>query len=239
MARAKHKDSFWTSYSDLMTSLFFVMLVLFIICIVRVGAVNRELRQAAESAKKTAAEANADKKALENILKLDEQFEELSKSSSLKYDTEKKMFYAKDFEGIEIFYPFTGNNLAEATKIKSEYISTVDKVGKDLAVILKKLYDKNHDFKYQLVIEGTAAIPFEQKIAKTFNPDSPVMYDLSYKRALALYNAWKGLNLRKYNTEIIIAGSGFNGINRDDRKEDNNKRFTIQIIPKISRPEIK
>lgn len=64
------------------------------------------------------------------------------------------------------------------------------------------------------------------------------MYWLSYKRALALYNKWRsqGLNLRDYNTEIIIAGSGFNGINRDNRVEDNNKRFIIQIIPKVSRP---
>ena len=61
------------------------------------------------------------------------------------------------------------------------------------------------------------------------------MYKLSYERALALYLRWKtiGIDLRRYNTEIIIAGSGFNGINRDNIKEDNNKRFIIQIIPKI------
>ena len=42
---AKNKqDSFWTSYSDLMTSLFFVMLVLFIICLVKIGGANRELK---------------------------------------------------------------------------------------------------------------------------------------------------------------------------------------------------
>ena len=66
------------------------------------------------------------------------------------------------------------------------------------------------------------------------------MYDLSYRRALALYNRWrsKGLNFRQYNTEIIIAGSGFNGNNRDTIIEDYNKRFVIQIIPKIDRPEI-
>lgn len=45
-----------------------------------------------------------------------------------------------------------------------------------------------------------------------------------------------GINLRQYNMEIIIAGSGFNGINRDKTVEENNKRFVIQIIPKISKP---
>jgi len=65
------------------------------------------------------------------------------------------------------------------------------------------------------------------------------MYELSYHRALALYRQWlsKGVDLRKYNTEVIIAGSGFNGINRDNKVEENNKRFVIQIIPKISRPK--
>ena len=65
------------------------------------------------------------------------------------------------------------------------------------------------------------------------------MLILSYQRALVLYKRWaeQGLNLRKYNTEIIIAGSGFNGTNRDQRIEENNKRFIIQIIPKISRPK--
>ena len=67
------------------------------------------------------------------------------------------------------------------------------------------------------------------------------MYKLSYDRALALYLYWrnKGLDFRKYNTEVIIAGSGFNGINRDSKTEDYNKRFIIQIIPKINRPKAK
>ena len=46
----KHKESFfWTSYSDLMTSLFFIMLVLFVLVIVllhkRMEATERELAE--------------------------------------------------------------------------------------------------------------------------------------------------------------------------------------------------
>ena len=89
------------------------------------------------------------------------------------------------------------------------------------------------------MIEGTAAIPYKELQAGTFNPDNIGMYELSYHRALALYNKWKHLNFRDSNTEIIIAGSGFNGINRDNVVEDNNKRFIIQIIPKIDKPESK
>ena len=98
MAKTKQKDPFWTSYSDLMTSLFFVMLVLFIICLVKVGGMNGQLQEALK-------EANADKEDLENILGLEAQFKTLSESSSLEYDSIKKMFYAKDFQEKEIFYP--------------------------------------------------------------------------------------------------------------------------------------
>lgn len=220
--RINRQDSFWTSYSDLMTSLFFVMLVLFIVCLVRVSNINAGLNSKLEQ--------------YESILKLEQQFKILAKSTSLEYDPEKRMFYAKDFVGIEIFNPFTGTNLKDATIIKKEYLSTVDKVGKDLQSILKQLYTENKNFKYLLVIEGTAAIPWQEKYSKTYNPDSHTMYDLSYRRALALYDEWKNLNLRQYNTEIIISGSGFNGVNRDNINEDNNKRFVIQIIPKIDRP---
>lgn len=82
----------------------------------------------------------------------------------------------------------------------------------------------------------TAAIPYKALRSKSFDPDQIEMYELSYRRALALYNKWKHLNFRESNTEIIIAGSGFNGINRDKIIEDNNKRFVIQIIPKIEKP---
>ena len=217
MPRAKQKDPFWTSYADLMTSLFFVMLVLFIIGLIKVGS--------------ALADANATTEQLKNILQLEEQCKTLSQSSSLGYDEAKKMFYAKDFVGIEIFE-------SEQDKIKPQYLETVDKVGRDLHEILKSL--SNENFKYQLVIEGNAAIEWHNLKKGTFNPDSKEMYLLSYRRALALYNRWKfvdKLDFRKYNTEIIIAGSGFNGINRDTEVEDNNKRFVIQIIPKISRPK--
>lgn len=220
MPSNKRKDSFWLSYSDLMTSLFFVMFVLFVVCIVKMKSANAMLGDALD-------DANAQKEELEKILQLDKQFEELSKSTTLKYIEERKTFIAKDFEGIEIFQP-------EEDKIKSEYLSVVEKVGRDLDVLLNTLHRRNPAFNYLLVIEGNSA-------NSNFSPmdkDRTYNYRLSFDRAMALYNYWrgKGLDLRKYNTEIQICGSGLNGVNRDDNIEANNKRFVIQIIPKISRP---
>ena len=231
MKRNEDNGSFWLSYSDLMTSMFFIMLVLFIVCLVKVSVSYRELQEAKQKTEQILAETQATNEQLQQILQLDKQFKDLSNSSRLGYDEDKKMFYAKDFVGIEIFNPNDDN-------IKDEYLADVKAVGKDLEIILKKLHSENPNFRYQLVIEGTAAIKWEHKANGTYNPDNQEMYWLSYRRALALYNKWKqqGLDLRKYNTEVIIAGSGFNGINRDEKIEDNNKRFIIQIIPKVSRP---
>lgn len=226
MAKKKQNDPFWTSYSDLMTSLFFVMLVLFIICLVKVGGMNGELRRAYK-------EAIADKQDLENILRLEDQFKVLSESSSLEYDSIRKMFYAKDFQEKEIFD-------SKDDKIKPKYYGIVDTVGNDIVEILKSL-NQNEAFNYQMVIEGNAAIKWQDLKSGDYNPDNIEMYHLSYDRALALYLYWKenGIDFRKYNTEVIIAGSGFNGINRDNKVEDYNKRFIIQIIPKINRPKAK
>lgn len=222
MANNNKKALFWTSYSDLMTSLFFAMLVLFVVVVVAMGAANRKTKEALQKANVTIEQQN-------QILRLQDQFNTLTTSSSLKYDEKKRMFYAKDFVGIEIFN-------SNSDTIKPQYIETVDRVGSDIKKLIDSLNKNNTDFKYQLVIEGTAAIPYRELVTKTFNPDNISMYDLSYHRALALYNRWKHLNFRDSNTEIIIAGSGFNGINRDEINEDNNKRFIIQIIPKIDKP---
>ena len=233
MARGKQKDPFWTSYSDLMTSLFFVMLVLFIICLVKVGKTNGELNDKVRDLDSLNFTLNADNDDLRNILQLESQFKVLSESASLQYDPIKKMFYAKDFQEKEIFY-------SNEDEIKEQYLAVVDSVGYDLLQIMQSL-NQNKEYNYQLVIEGNAAIKWENLQSGKYNPDDVAMYHLSYRRALALYLHWKskGLDFRKYNTEVIIAGSGFNGINRDENVEDYNKRFIIQIIPKINRPKEK
>ena len=214
-----------------MTSLFFVMLVLFIICLIKVGGLYREVEDANTQLGHVVDSVNAENHQLEQILQLEEQFKVLSQSSSLDYDKEKRMFFAKDFVGREIFN-------SESDQIIDSFLVKVDKVGKDLENILAKL-NTEKKFKYQLIIEGNAAIDWKDKKNNHYDPDNYKMYELSYKRALALYNRWRkdSIDLRKYNTEVIIAGSGFNGINRDTIIEDNNKRFIIQIIPKIIKPE--
>lgn len=217
------EKSFWLSYSDLMTSLFFIMLVLFIVSVPIIFRLQKEIGQLENEL----GELKVTNEQYRNILQLEEQFKRLSSASTLRYDEKHRTFVAKDFEGIEIFEP-------EKDIIKNDFLKTVDKVGKDLENLLKELNSQNPDFKYLLVIEGNSANKYNHSMSK----DKEYNYNLSYKRALALYYRWQkqGIDLRKYNTEIQICGSGLNGINRDTKVEENNKRFVIQIIPKVSKP---
>lgn len=211
MAGGKKKnDFFWVSFSDLMTTMFFVMLVLFVLTVVYL-----KVEQA-----KTVAKVEE----LEKIVQLEKQFEPLQKGGDFHYLEECKKFIAKDLMGKEIFEP-------EKTVILEQYEGATIKVGRRLEEFLVKLEKENPDFSYLLVLEGNMANSWD----KRFSKNSEYGFKTSYERALAVYNLWLANNIdfRKSNVEVLISGSGFNGLCREP-VEDNNKRFSIQIIPKVS-----
>lgn len=217
----ENKNIFWVSYSDLMTSLFFIMLVLFVVTVGYLKIKQKDLVQMTEDLgviKDSLLVSNQEK---DQLLNLEKQFEQLSESGDFKIIGEK--YYYDELMGRTIFR-------SESTVFHPDFdISIIDDAGKKLSAFLETLDD---DLKYLLIIEGNAA-------RKVSNPqltpiDDPTGYELSYKRALAIYERWveMGINLRKNNVEVLICGSGFNGISRD-KNEDNNKRIVIQIIPKV------
>ena len=85
----------------------------------------KELEREKQKTEQIMAETQATNEQLQQILQLDQQFKELSNSSVLGYDEEKKIFYAKDFVGVEIFNPNDDN-------IKPEYLGKVKDVGEAL-----------------------------------------------------------------------------------------------------------
>jgi len=211
MAGSKKKnDFFWVSFSDLMTTMFFVMLVLFVLTVVYL-----KMEQA-----KTVARVDQ----LEKIVQLEEQFKPLQADGQFYYLETCKKFVAKELMGQEIFEP-------EKTEILPEYIEPTVKIGKKLENFLNDLQQQNPDFSYLLVIEGNMANTWNQR----YDKNSPYAYKTSYERALAVYNLWQKNNIdfRKKNVEVLISGSGFHGLCREP-VEENNKRFSIQIIPKVS-----
>lgn len=210
MSKNNNNDFFWVGYSDLTTSLFFVMLILFVTTVAY-------LKNQQEQIKATLTE-------YESILQLKEQFKLLGEDESFYYLEECKKFVAKDLIGQEIFEP-------NKTNILNEFIEPTFNVGRKIEMFIDILATKSKNFDYLLVIEGNMANTYDRR----FNADSEQGYKLSYERALAVYNLWlkKGIDLRKTNVEVLISGSGFNGLCRE-KVEENNKRFSIQIIPKVT-----
>lgn len=230
MSKNKKESFFWTSYSDLMTSLFFIMLVLFVLSMVIVKQnarkANEEITRVLDSVQYSLDSVKVSNEQLTRILKIDEQFKPLQESGLFKYYPDTRKFVAKDLIGQEIFNP-------NEVVIKPEFKQKTLEVGRVLDNLLREL-TANKEFKYQVVIEGNMANTWDKK----YNNNLDDSYIASYKRALAVYKLWNdnNIDLRKYGVELLICGSGLNGLDREPI-EDNNKRFTIQIIPKVSRPK--
>ena len=238
---SKKESYLWTSYSDLMTSLFFVMLMLFVLslAIVKKNNIeiirqnseiirqNQELTLLKDSLAGALTKAQTTIEQQNRILRIDEQFRPLQESGVFKYYKNSRKFVAKDLLGIEIFRP-------NSSKILHEYRTPALKIGYVIDSTLQILHKENPDFSYLLVIEGNVANTYDHR----YSEDGGYGYKLSYERALAVYSLWKesGIDLRKYNTEVLICGSGWNGLDRDNT-EEYNKRFSIQIIPKVSSPK--
>lgn len=223
MKKKQQQSFFWASYSDLMTSLFFIMLVMFILVIVIMKHTNDKLSDSLAMTQVTLEEQK-------KLNQIDEQFKPLiEKKDKFIYDSLSRKYVAKDFIGKEIFD-------SQKAQILPEFKNKTISIGKTIEVFLAKLSRENKSFKYLLIIEGNAGIP----ITKRKSIDDNYAYRLSFNRALAVYQLWRQakINLRKYNTEIQICGSGFNGLGRDKR-EDYNKRFQIQIIPLVTNPNIR
>ena len=211
----KNKDFFWLSYSDLMTSLFFVMLILFILFYTIQNQSITALNQAKQ-------ELSVRLEEYERLQQVEKHMKQLRSNPSFIYLPECKKYVMKDLIGEEIFYP-------NKTDIKAEFIDKTIKAGMEIEKFLSIL-SKDKSLSFLLVIEGNMANFYDRRM----DEDNKIGYQYSYNRALAVHLLWlsRGINLRKYNTEILIAGSGFSGLCRENT-EENNKRFSIQIFPKI------
>ena len=130
----KKRDFFWLSYSDLMTSLFFVMLVLFVLVytmqnkmITELGEKGRELDRIKEI-----------EKAVNNI-----------DTAYFKYDAENK----KHILNMQFLFPKGSYEIAKILPDKRDDLLKAGEVIKKL--ILK--YPEEENIKYLIVVEGQAS----------------------------------------------------------------------------------
>jgi hypothetical protein len=202
---SKQAKMFWTSYADLMTSLFFIMLVLLVLTI---AMMKRQQKTTEEQ--------------LKRIVEIQNSVKELD-TTYFQYQEEHKRYKLK------IDVNFKSNSFA-ITDIPLQLRLDLLNAGRKIYAKMRVLTVQNNDVNYLFIIEGNA-----QKYRNNYLQAPNNGYILSYKRSLSLVNYWKqnGLNFSTFkNCEILIVGSGYYGKSREIN-ESENRKFTIQITPKI------
>lgn len=203
MSKKNIRYNFWTGYSDLMTSLFFVMLMLFVLTIV---LLHKRIIFSEE-------ERVATQKQLDKIKEIEEAVKGID-STYFEYNT----IYKKHVLKISVNFP-TG--ISDMNRIDSLTKDNLEEAGNSIIKSLRKINKEYPGIQYLLVIEGQAS-----------NDRYPYNFELSYNRALSLSRFWddKGIDFGE-NCEILISGSGIGGIMREE-EEFKNQRFLIHLIPK-------
>lgn len=218
---AKQKESFfWVSYSDMMTSLFFIMLLLFLLSTGGMYIMKKR--------------ADAEKQATEKEMqKIDEIREAANRLPERFFEPDEnkrwslKRAYAPKFNA--------GDYRIE---VQNDTLSLLE-VGHSLMDVVEKLNEKKKDpefnkmdITYLVVIEGMASRD------NYYDNDR-----LSYTRALMLYYLWKrnGIDFEQTQCEVQVSGSGVRGYGRYNsdglhpEDEWQNQRILIQIIPKLGK----
>jgi hypothetical protein len=212
-------DFFWPSFTDLMTSLFFIMLVLYVLTYVQLKIRNRVLENQLKIIKTVEANLAPLKKDKELFA-----YEEKHKRFKLAFDVKFEKDKFDISSDLDLINP-------ELTRTK------IEGAGKKLIAVINRLKQEKDkdtslsDVSYILVISGYASKDYNKN-----NLDHN--YKLSYLRALNLWSYWKSIGIDfespAYNNliDLQIAGNGWGGVGRLNQESD-NQRFLIQIFPKI------
>lgn len=211
---AKKESYFWTSYSDLMTSMFFIMLVLFVLAIT---LSHRHIN-----------EINKERLATKEQLRIIEEIEKATQTIDPKYFRYSPE-HRKHVLNINVYFPAREYELHYINKRTQEELI---KAGSAIQKSIEQITSKYPELQYILVIEGQSS-----KDSYRYN------YELSYNRALTLMKLWEENNINfGPKCEVVIGGNGDGklygtGFMRSPI-ELNNQRFLIHILPKTSLPKM-
>ena len=210
MAHKKKGESFWTGYSDLMTNLFFVMLMLFVL---EIALPHKQVVIAEDARIDTQKQLDRIEELNQSIEKIDQQYFE--------YDS---LFKRHTLKEIQVSFK---TNSSDINDIEQSQLDKLIGAGNAIVAFMAKAKSSIPDAQYLLIIEGQSS-----KDGYVRN------YELSYERALALIRYWalNGIEFENLgNCEVLIAGSGQSSHFRlvpDNARNKRNQRFVIHIIPK-------
>ena len=220
MKKNKKESFFWTSYSDLMTSMFFVMLVLFV---VTVALLHKEMVKIGDERESMRIERDFTQSQLDKIREIQEATQTID-TNYFKFDENYKRHTLRD---ITVSFKTSSSDIND---IPENVRNTLAKAGESIRKSMLKAQKENPEAKFLLIVEG-----------QTSNDGYVANYELSYSRALSLVKFWssQGIYFDEnggiYNCEVIISGSGKASKFRelpDNRYNEKNQRFVIHIIPK-------
>jgi len=226
MSKVKKESFFWTSYSDLMTSLFFVMLVLFVLTVVMLNRealltskIKIEYAILKDSLKIMSKTVEVTEAKLEHIERLNKSIENIDPRYFI-YDERYKRHTLKD---IEVSFRTNSSNIRDIPRQQQKQLISA---GKAISRFIDTTIKGIPEAKYLLIIEGQSSKDSYQR-----------NNELSYSRALSLVNLWRrnGVRFNNETCEVIISGSGQNSSFRllpDNAWNSKNQRFVIHIIPK-------
>lgn len=210
MADKKNKSYFWASYADMMTSLFFVMLMLFVVAVVQLNQKNTEVTNEKDQLKAKLAKAQEIEDATKN---LDHTYFEYIND------------YKKHKLRVDVHFPVGQSDIGRYVSEETKEILLA--AGDSARAFIRRTTEKYPGIQYILIIEGQAS-----------RDNYGRNYELSYERALALKCFWEnnGIDFTAKNCEVLICGSGDGtqsgtGLMREP-DEQLNQRFLIHILPK-------
>lgn len=208
------QDFFWPSYADLMTSLFFIMLVLYVLTY---AVLDRTIK--------------TQKKDLAKITAIDESLKPLkTNTTTFKYEKDYKRFQLAF--NVKFAVDQSELKFLDAPDLT---IQKIDDAGRQLKSIVDDLKRKKDtdslltNVSYILIIAGYAS---------DFGTVSR-NYELSHRRAISLWQHWKDIGINFESSaydgliDLQVAGNGTGGVGRVQGNEAANQRFLIQIFPKI------
>jgi len=198
-----------------MTSLFFVMLVLFVLVIVLLHNKIKEIE----------GERNATRAQVDKIREIEKTIEKID-TNYFQFDANFKRHTLRE---IHVSFPAGIANIFDPL-ISQDVRDKLVEAGWSIKQFVQDAVNSIPEVRYLLIVEGQAS-----RDRFRYN------YELSYQRALALVRFWEENNI-SFNDEyceIIISGSGDGRIFRNPNRflfrepdERANQRFVIHIIPK-------
>lgn len=199
----KKKDFFWLSYSDLMTSLFFVMLVLFVLVYSMQSSIIKDLAAAKEE--------------LDRIKEIEKAVNNIDKRY-FTYDSLNK----KHILNIQFLYPTGSAMINQITPNKRPELIEAGKAIKEL--ILK--FPEAENIKYLVVVEGQAS-------KDNWEGNDKLSYYRAQSLIKLWEDSKIGLEKLKNCELVVAGSGEKGIPRTQPDEPPANQRFLITIIPKI------